>query len=368
MPIAKNEAEYEKRPRLWKAKYRGSINTIGETGMDLLVVIGGDGTLIGTSKYIERLKAEGDAKNLNVICFPRTIDNDIKTTTIHKYRGKELVTSVCPGFPSAAENIIEFAWRLRTTAYSTKRVFTLEAMGRDAGWLALATALGSAEHCIIPEYDFSREAEMRLYDLCADDFRKSEHVVVGVSEGVKFDGHQCRQQGYGERKLGGIGDIIARGGWVSDRNGYKRKIKGLEWGTNKKNKLMKIVYPKGFEGDESAAMEEPVEVRCQRADYQPRMGNPNGYDKKLAKVLAERLVYMEKNGEFGSFPVLREVVPADDLCFDVTKSIPLEVTGNMKLPTDQYYNADLMKATKAYGDFIMKIVDLKKAQGRKKVA
>jgi 6-phosphofructokinase len=369
MPIAKDYEEYQKNPDLWDAKYRGSVNTINETDMDLLVVIGGDGTLVGTRRYIERLNAEGDAKDLNVLCFPMTIENDIKTKTIHNYKGDELITSVCPGFPSAAENIIEFAWRLRTTAYSTKRGFTLEAVGKDAGWVALATALGSAEHCVIPEYDFSKEAEMRLYDLCADDYRKSEHLVVGVSEGVRFDGHQYKQHGYGKKRLGGTGDIIARGGWVYDRNGsniYRRKIKGLEWGLNKRNNLMKTLHKKGFEGDESAAMEEPLEVRCQRADYSLLIVNSNDYDKKLAMVLSERLAYMEKNGEFGSFPVLREVVPADDLCFDVTKSMSLSSTGNMSLPIQHYYDTQKLKASNAYEDFITKLVDLENSHGRKK--
>jgi len=357
-PVPKSDEDYRKNTRLWDAKLQGALGVIGDLDLDLLVVIGGDGTLSATAKFMPYIEGVNKGR-CKVVGVPRTIDNDITTYTHHNYRGHMIETSLCPGFPSAAENVIRSALNLRTTASSTHRAFTFETMGRNAGWLALAAAAGSAEKCTVPEWDITEQVEQTLYDLCATEYQRSKHIVVGVSEGTTFSGRPVKQAQYGERKLGGAGDLLAKGGKVFDDGGAEiREVIGLERALN--SRLARTVYPKGFEGQEECGIPVEVEVRCQHGDYHPRMGNPNRYDIALARVLGyERLRAMVHNGEFGSIPVLSEVVPLEHLELGVTGTVLLDDVANKPLPLRHYYDTDRMTATPAYGDFLHTIVDMK---------
>ena len=103
-------------------------------GIEALVVIGGDGSLTGARIF---------AQEFNVPCIglPGTIDNDL------------FGTDTTIGYDTALNTIVEAIDKIRDTATSHERLFFIEVMGRDAGFLALNGAIaGGAEAAIIPEY------------------------------------------------------------------------------------------------------------------------------------------------------------------------------------------------------------------------
>ena len=133
-------------------------------GIDALVVIGGDGTFTGARIFAQEF-------NVPIVGLPGTIDNDLYGTdsTI--------------GYDTALNTIIQAVDKIRDTATSHERVFFIEVMGRDAGFLALNSALASgAESAIIPE----RETQVdQLEELIRNGFRKSKNssiVIVAESE------------------------------------------------------------------------------------------------------------------------------------------------------------------------------------------
>ena len=133
-------------------------------GIDALVVIGGDGTFTGARIFAQEF-------NVPIIGLPRTIDNDLCGTD----------TTI--GYDTALNTIISAVDKIRDTASSHERLFFIEVMGRDAGFLALYSALASgAEAAIIPE----RETEVdQLEELVQQGFRKSKNssiVIVAESE------------------------------------------------------------------------------------------------------------------------------------------------------------------------------------------
>lgn len=133
-------------------------------GIDALVVIGGDGTLTAAKLFAAEF-------NIPIVGIPGTIDNDLSGTdsTI--------------GYATALNTIMDAVDKIRDTASSHDRLFVVEVMGRDAGFLALNGAIASgAEVAIIPEY---KEAEDQITQMIANGFRKSKNssiVLVAESE------------------------------------------------------------------------------------------------------------------------------------------------------------------------------------------
>ena len=127
--------------------------------IDALVVIGGDGTFTGARIFAQEF-------NVPIVGLPGTIDNDLYGTdsTI--------------GYDTALNTIIDAVDKIRDTATSHERLFFIEVMGRDAGFLALNSALASgAEAAIIPE----RETKVdQLDELIRNGFRKSKNSSIGI--------------------------------------------------------------------------------------------------------------------------------------------------------------------------------------------
>ena len=119
------------------------LDTYNRLNLDCLVIMGGN----GTQKSAKLLMDAG----MNVITLPKTIDNDIYGT------------DTTFGFQSAvdiATNVIDY---IHSTASSHGRIFVVELMGRDAGWLTLQAGIGSgADVILIPEipYDINKVAEL----------------------------------------------------------------------------------------------------------------------------------------------------------------------------------------------------------------
>lgn len=132
--------------------------------IDSLVVIGGDGSLTGARIF-------GNEFQIPIVGLPGTIDNDLYGTD----------TTI--GYDTALNTILDAVDKIRDTATSHERLFFVEVMGRDAGFLALNGAIASgAEAAIIPE--FSTEVD-QLEEFIKSGFRKSKNssiVLVAESE------------------------------------------------------------------------------------------------------------------------------------------------------------------------------------------
>ena len=136
-------------------------------GIDALVVIGGNGSLAGA----QALAREYDVP---VIGLPGTIDNDLYGTdsTI--------------GYDTALNTIVECVDRIRDTATSHDRIFFVEVMGRDAGFLAQNSAIASgAEAAIIPEEQTNID---QLAQFIGRGFRKSKNSSIVIDSESKKDG------------------------------------------------------------------------------------------------------------------------------------------------------------------------------------
>nr|WP_269077881.1 6-phosphofructokinase [Endozoicomonas montiporae] len=137
-------------------------------GLDGLVVIGGDGSFTG-AMLIEK------EHGMPCIGVPGTIDNDI------------FGTDYTIGYDTALNTAVEAIDKIRDTATSHNRLFLIEVMGRDAGFIALNSGIAAgAEEILIPEEDHSVD---KLMDSLQNSGRagKTSSIVV-VSEGEKIGG------------------------------------------------------------------------------------------------------------------------------------------------------------------------------------
>ena len=134
-------------------------------GIDALVVIGGNGSLTGAQLFAREY-------DIPIIGLPGTIDNDLYGT------------DYTIGYDSALNTIVECVDKIRDTANSHDRIFFIEVMGRDAGFLAQNSAIASgAEAAIIPEGDTDVD---QLAAFIERGKRKSKNsAIVLVSEAQK---------------------------------------------------------------------------------------------------------------------------------------------------------------------------------------
>ena len=117
--------------------------TLDDNGIDVLIPIGGEGTLTAAHWLSE--------ENVPVVGVPKTIDNDIDCT------------DVTFGHDTALMVATEAIDRLHSTAESHQRVMLVEVMGRHAGWIALNAGLASGAHMtLIPEQPFDVDEVCRL--------------------------------------------------------------------------------------------------------------------------------------------------------------------------------------------------------------
>lgn len=147
---------------------RKAYETMQKENIYALVIIGGDGSLTGARVF---------ADEYNVICIglPGTIDNDLYGTDF------------TIGYDTALNTIVECVDKIRDTATSHDRIFFVEVMGRDAGFLAQNSAIASgAEAAIIPE---DRTDADQLEQFISRGFRKTKNSsIVIVSESPKDGG------------------------------------------------------------------------------------------------------------------------------------------------------------------------------------
>lgn len=213
-------------------------------GIEAVINIGGDGS--------QRISQALYEKGCNIIGVPKTIDNDLAGTDFTF------------GFQTAVEEATDAVDKLVTTAESHNRIFILEVMGRDAGWIALHSAVaGGAEICLIPEipYDVNKVLE-RIHQRIT--FGRG-FVIIVIAEGAK--------------PLGG--DVVAS---ESSEVGYAHKHLG-----GAASRLKKELLDAGCEED----------VRVTILGHLQRGGSPVAYDRILATQFGAKAFEMILEKDFG---------------------------------------------------------------------
>jgi len=165
--------------------------------IDALVVIGGDGTFTGGLRFSEKY-------NFPVVGIPGTIDNDLGGT------------DYTLGFDTATNTVIDAVDKIRDTALSHNRLFFVEVMGRDSGFIAASAALASgATAVMVPEQKITMEGLMQKLKASQESGKSSSIVIVaeGGKSGNAYEiAREVQEQGEGyDTKVTVLGHI-QRGG------------------------------------------------------------------------------------------------------------------------------------------------------------
>ncbi len=202
--IEDNRAEYERLIEVFKAHDIGYF-----------FYNGGNDSMDTAHKVSQISKTMG----YPVTCLgvPKTVDNDLP------------VTDNCPGFGSVAKYIaisaLEASFDVKSMAKTSTKVFILEVMGRNAGWIAAAGGLiedyGIPVLLLFPEVDFDRDKFVKAVQ---EKVEAHEYCTIVVSEGARnADGSFLAEQGtrdaFGHAQLGGVAPVVAN--MIKDALGYK---------------------------------------------------------------------------------------------------------------------------------------------------
>ncbi len=226
------------------------VDKISSEGFDYVINIGGDGSQKISNALFDR--------GLKVVGVPKTIDNDLSAT------------DYTFGFNTAVQIATDSFDKLVTTAESHNRIMIMEVMGRDAGWIALHTAIaGGAEICLIPEipYRFDKVAEKikARYD------GNTGFVNIVIAEGAKpidgsITGEAAKDAGDEHVKLGGVGNVLRQ----------QIEHSGIE-----------------------------AQVRTTILGHTQRGGTPIAFDRILASAMGVKAFEMVDNQEFGKMVALQ---------------------------------------------------------------
>lgn len=177
---------------------------------------GGNGSMDTVAKVSAAARQRGYP--LTCVGVPKTVDNDLEGT------------DSSPGFGSAAKyvatSMLEAGFDLRAMASRIGRVFVMEVMGRNAGWIAAGTALAARDEDDPPHLILMPEApldEVAFLARVKATVERLGYCAITVSEGIRHvDGSLVMEQGHdtkGHVQLGGAGQCIAR--LINVRLGYK---------------------------------------------------------------------------------------------------------------------------------------------------
>jgi 6-phosphofructokinase 1 len=226
------------------------LENIKKAGIDVVIAIGGEDTLSVAAK----LSLDG----VNVIGIPKTIDKDLAETEYSL------------GFETAINVIVEEIDRLRTTASSHGRVFVVEIMGREAGWLALEGGeLSGADIILIPEHDFDMKKVNQIVKEKKDS--RQRYQIVMAAEGAKPVGgshftSDSSVDSFGHVKLGGIAEYVAN---------------AITEGTG-------------------------IETRSVVLSHLQRGGTPCAYDRRMGRYFGIAAVDLIIKGNFGRMVALKD--------------------------------------------------------------
>ena len=296
------------------------LRNIERYKLDVLVTIGGDDTN-GAAKAMYM------KYGIPVIGFPKTIDNDLRTKSMHHYQGKSYETVLCPGFPSGAMAIKKLSSKLHTSNESHECIMVLEVMGRDAGWLTGSATFGGAHLALVPEVEMTKERKEFFFEKVKEEYMRSKKrsLLIAASEGVRWWNDEKGVldvvyaspdlDEYGHPKFGGISGVIASE--ISKRTG--------------------------------------ILARGQISGYIPRSGKCDEYDRRLTSTLADKVTDLLLREDYGKMPVMKDIVPYGELEEFHTDAIDMGNIGNFALPKE-YYDPNTFCFTDQYVDFLTNII------------
>ena len=220
-------------------------------GINAVISIGGD----GSQRISQRLFEMG----CPIIGVPKTIDNDLSAT------------DTTFGYQTAVDIATDAVDKLVTTAQSHNRVFILEVMGRNAGWIALSAAIaGGAEICLLPEIPYDVQKVKAAVEKRFVNGRGFAIIVVAegaIPIGGSLETQDVDEIGYQNVRLGGAGERL------------KQELK-----------------------DADCAPDTRVTV----LGHLQRGGVPIAYDRVLATEFGVKAFELAKNGEFGRMVSYRQ--------------------------------------------------------------
>ncbi|MBI2829874.1 MAG: 6-phosphofructokinase [Chloroflexi bacterium] len=257
------------------------FDALKETGLEAVVVLGGEGTLTVSSRLFEM--------GLPVIGIPKTIDNDIPET------------DYSIGFQTAVQTVTDALDRLRSTAESHHRVMILEVMGRHTGWIATFAGMANgAEAILIPEIPMNQENIEKLCQMLDARYKKGiRFSIIVIAEGVELEGKTIFKSNLvtGDTdpdRLGGVGQAL--GELIERKTGLHTNITSL--------------------------------------GYVQRGGTPVAYDRSLATAFGVKAVQLIIEKRFGQMTSLKG---------NRITSVPLQkVAGGIKtVDLHMYRNAEI---------------------------
>ena len=164
-----------------KAGRKKAYNKLIAAEIDGLILIGGDGSFAGGLEFYEEFKYP-------LIGIPGTIDNDI------------FGTDYTIGYDTALNTVVEAIDKIRDTASSHNRLFFIEVMGRDAGFIALNAGIGAgAEEILIPEYNLG--LDRLLQSLKRSKRSGKSSCIVVFAEGDKLGKNVFELRDYIEENM-----------------------------------------------------------------------------------------------------------------------------------------------------------------------
>ncbi len=274
------------------------VQNVKEDGFDCIFTLGGDST--------QKSARDLSLKGINVIGVPKTIDNDVACTDITF------------GYNTAVTVATEALDRLHTTAETHNRIMVLEVMGREAGWIALESAIaGGADIALIPEipYDINKASQAIKK---RQENGKNFSVVV-VSEGaypkggeMAIAGKKDNGEGVINVKLGGAGEKVAE---------ELERLTGLT-------------------------------ARCTVLGYMQRGGTPTAYDRVLSTKYGSKAMELALKEEFNVLTVIKngklDCVSLEDVVGNNKEIGALQdgTLGNVKIVTME---DDLVKTARNIG-------------------
>lgn len=145
-----------------------AFNQLQRRGIEGLIIIGGDGSFRGAVAFFKRY-------NIPSVGLPGTIDKDLT--------GSDYTI----GFDTAVNTAVEAIDKIRDTAEAHDRLFIIEVMGRDAGYIALHSGLAcGAEDILLPEV--LTDVDTVLHRIADDERRKKTVHILVISEGDDMEG------------------------------------------------------------------------------------------------------------------------------------------------------------------------------------
>lgn len=245
--------------------------TLERHAIDVLIAIGGDGTLTAA----HWLHTEG----IPVVGVPKTIDNDVAAT------------DYTFGFDTAVSIAADAIDRLHTTAESHERVMLVEVMGRHAGWIALHAGLAAGAHMIvIPEVPFDIDAVCKVM---------KRRFQMGEAYGI------C---------------VVAEGAVPAEGTAMQISDGGVD-------KFGHKIFT-GIGQEMAAAIRDRMDkdVRTTVLGHIQRGGTPTAYDRVLATRYGVHATHLAHSGKVGHMVALRGediiAVPLAD-AISVQKTVPV---------------------------------------------